>query len=312
MCITRHPLNNDAAVMLGFLFPSPAVADGQDRSGKPKGAGKPQVKGKRSADGGAKPRTGQRNKRAIRPAPPRPLTAPGLDAPLELRESARTRRYTLKVDAPRGLIQVVTPAGTPEAEALAFVARHADWVRARVARMPAAVPFADGVEIPVQGTPCRIRHETSHRGAPVLRDGGLIVGGDPAFLARRVRDWLIARARAELVARAHAHAAALGARPGGVTLRDTRSRWGSCSATGRLSFSWRLILAPPWVLNYVAAHEAAHLKEMNHSPRFWALCESLTPDAAAARAWLKSEGGRLFRYGAADPAAASGASPSGL
>lgn len=281
--------------MLGFLFPSPAVSDGKERPRRPKRPAAP----KRSAKG---------KRAAPAPAPPRPLRAPGLDATLELRESARTRRYTLKVDAPRGLIQVVTPAGTPEAEALAFVARHAEWVRARAAKLPAPTPFVDGAEIPVQGVPCRIEHDPAHRGAPILRDGRLIVGGAAAFLARRVRDWLIARARAEIAPRAHAHAAALGAKVSAVTLRDTKSRWGSCSAAGRLSFSWRLIFAPPWVLNYVTAHEAAHLKEMNHSPRFWALCESLTPDAQAARAWLKTEGARLFRYGAASACA----SPDGL
>lgn len=261
--------------MFGFLFPPAATRSEKAASRRSK----------------ASP------KRAAKPAPPRPLTVPGLDAALELRESARARRYTLKVDAARGLIQVVTPPAQPSGQVLDFVVRHIDWVRSRLAKTPAPAPFVDGAEIPVAGVLCLIRHDVKHRGAPVLLDGVLMVGGGGEFLPRRVRDWLIGRARAEIVPAAHAKAAALGARVAGVTLRDTRSRWGSCTAAGRLSFSWRLAMAPPAVLDYVVAHEVAHLVEMNHSPRFWALCESLTADARGGRAWLKAEGSRLFRYG---------------
>lgn len=234
----------------------------------------------------------------VAPAPPRPLTVNGLAAPLELRESARTRRFTLKVDAARGMIQVVVPPGMAEADIHRFIGRHADWVRQRAAMLPQPVPFTDGQEIPILGIDHRIRHDPLHRGRAVAAERVLTVGGGAEFLARRVRDYLTARARQEIVARAHAKAAAIGAAVAAVTLRDTRSRWGSCSATGRLSFSWRLIMAPEAVLDYVVAHEVAHLKEMNHSPRFWANCARLTAEVAAPRAWLKSHGARLFRYGA--------------
>ncbi|HRJ60465.1 MAG TPA: SprT family zinc-dependent metalloprotease [Azospirillaceae bacterium] len=257
--------------MFGFLFPS-------------------------AAKRGAKPVRGQR-KSSPKPAPPRPLAVPGIDSALILRESARARRYTLKVDAARGVIEVVTPPAQPQGQVLDFVVRHIDWVKSRLAKTPAPVPFTDGAEIPIAGRACRIRHDPKHRGAPVLNDDVLTVGGGAEFLARRVRDWLIGRARAEIVPAAHAKAATLGRKVAGVTLRDTRSRWGSCTAAGRLSFSWRLVMAPPLVLDYVVAHEAAHLVEMNHSQRFWALCQSLTADAPAARTWLKAEGSRLFRYG---------------
>lgn len=265
--------------MFGFLFPSAA------KPGKTKPAKKPA-------------RTNARRRGAPKPAPPRALTVAGVDAPLELRESARTCRYTLKVDATRGLIQVVTPPGAPEAEVSAFILRHLDWLKSRAAKLPPAVPFIDGQTVPLFGVPHIIRHDPAHRGGPTAADGVLTVGGGAEFVARRVRDYLIKSARQAITPRAHAHAAALGAKPSAVSLRDTKSRWGSCSATGRLSFSWRLALAPVWVLDYVVAHEAAHLREMNHSPRFWALCESLTPDAKAGRAWLKTQGAGLFRYGA--------------
>lgn len=231
----------------------------------------------------------------------RPLRVTGLAVPLELRESPRARRLSLRVDPMRDLIQVVVPRGIGEDEVRRFVGRHLDWVQARLAAIPPRQPFTDGARVPVLGRDHVIRHDPVHRGAPrrSLRPEGaeIRVGGDPDFLARRVRDFLKAEARRELAARARAKAALLGARVAAVSVRDTRSRWGSCSAQGRLSFSWRLILTPEPVLDYVVAHEVAHLREMNHSRRFWELCARLTGDIQGSRAWLKANGARLMRYG---------------
>lgn len=231
------------------------------------------------------------------PKPPCPLTVAGLPVPLELRESARARRMTLRVDAGRGLVQVVIPVGVSQAEVLRFVGRHDDWVRGRLAALPPALPFIDGAVVPVLGTDHEIRHTPDLVGGTRRADGVIRVGGRAEHVPRRVQDYLTAEARRELAARARAKAAALGARVAAVTVRDTRSRWGSCSATGRLSFSWRLILTPEPVLDYVVAHEVAHLKEMNHSARFWAVCAGLTAEVEAPRAWLKANGARLLRYG---------------
>ncbi|NYZ15249.1 M48 family metallopeptidase [Azospirillum sp. RWY-5-1] len=228
---------------------------------------------------------------------PRALLIAGLPAPLELRESTRTRRLTLRVDAGRGLIQVVVPPGLPEAEVRRFVTRHDGWVRDRLAALPPQLPFADGAVVPVLGVDHVIRHSTGHSGGTRREDGAILVGGQPEHLRRRVLDHLVAEARRELAARAREKAALIGARVAAVTVRDTRSRWGSCSATGRLSFSWRLIMTPEPVLDYVVAHEVAHLKELNHSPRFWAVCAGLTPDVKGPRSWLKTNGARLLRYG---------------
>jgi len=128
-------------------------------------------------------------------------------------------------------------------------------------------------------------------------DGEIRVRGDPMHLARRVRDYLVAQARSELASRARRLAARIGRNVARVTVRDTKSRWGSCSGRGNLSFSWRLILVPEPVIDYVVAHEVAHLAEMNHGPRFWRLVESLSPDSAAPRAWLKRHRNRLLSYG---------------
>jgi hypothetical protein len=216
---------------------------------------------------------------------------------LELRESARARRLSLRVDPALGVIRLVMPMGLPEAEAQRFVQRHAGWVRARLAALPALRPFVDGAAVPVLGLDHRIRHDPEQRGLGCRRDGELRVGGRVEHLPRRVRDLLTAEARTLIGERARVMATLLGARIQAITLRDTRSRWGSCSATGRLSFSWRLIFTPESVFNYVIAHEVAHLREMNHSPKFWALVARLNPDAASSRAWLRRHGAELLRFG---------------
>lgn len=232
-----------------------------------------------------------------KPQPPRALEIVGLPVPLELRESARATRMTLRVDPGRGLVQVVIPVGVSEADARHFIGRHDGWLRARMAALPPSLPFQDGASIPYLGIEHPIRHIADLRGATRIEDGAILVGGQAEHVARRVRDFLIQEARRELAARARAKAATLGARVAAVTVRDTKSRWGSCSSTGRLSFSWRLILTPEPVLDYVVGHEVAHLREMNHSARFWALCASLTASVEAPRAWLKLNGTRLLRYG---------------
>jgi predicted metal-dependent hydrolase len=195
-----------------------------------------------------------------------------------------------------------------EAEAARFVGRHVAWVRGRMAAIPPARPFVAGAVVPVLGVDHVIRHDPALRGAG-RREGGeivagrrqggeIVVGGRQAEqVGGRVRRLLIAEARALITARAHLLAAELGVRVAEVALRDTSSRWGSCSAAGRLMFSWRLILTPESVLDYVIAHEVAHLREMNHSPRFWAIVARLTPDAGPARAWLRAHGAGLLRFG---------------
>ncbi|QQP90219.1 M48 family metallopeptidase [Skermanella sp. TT6] len=228
----------------------------------------------------------------------RPLAVTGLPAAaLELRESARATRLTLRVDPGRDVIQVVVPVGVSEAEAARFVGRHAEWVRGRLAAMPPRRPFAEGSVVPVLGTDHVIRHAAGYRGATHRASGEIRVGGEPEFIARRVRDFLMQEARTELARRSRAKAATIGKRVAAVTVRDTRSRWGSCASSGRLSFSWRLILTPEEVFDYVVAHEVAHLREMNHGSRFWALVATLTPEVEAPRAWLKANGASLLRFG---------------
>jgi predicted metal-dependent hydrolase len=227
------------------------------------------------------------------------LTIAGQRVVVALRRVASARRYTLRVRAAQRDIVISMPARGSIAAARDFAERHRDWIAARLEALSGTIVLADGAMLPLRGVDHRIAHKPGSRGGVVVEPGPvptIHVAGDPAFLKRRLVDWLKKQARAELDAAVARHTLAIGARHRGVSVKDTRSRWGSCSATGALSFSWRLILAPPFVLNYVAAHEVAHLRELNHSARFWRLCAELCPDQAEAKAWLRAHGAGLHRY----------------
>jgi hypothetical protein len=220
---------------------------------------------------------------------------PGLpDIDITLRRSARARRFSLRLSALDGRVTLTLPARAPLRAAEDFARAHEDWLRKALARQPRRQVLAAGAVLPVEGAALVL---VPGPGRGVKRQGdSLVVGGDPATLGPRLAAWLKAQARDRLARAADRHAAALGRRVAGLTLRDPRSRWGSCTADGRLMFSWRLILAPPAVLDYVAAHEAAHLVEMNHAPQFWALVDGLCPGWPAQRDWLRREGAALHAW----------------
>jgi hypothetical protein len=221
-----------------------------------------------------------------------------LGAPVAIRVSARARRISLRVLGTGQGVELVLPRGVGPEAGLKFLDGNRGWVAARIAAQPEAMPFVEGAVVPVRGVPHRICREGDAAAPPVaIRDGEIRVKGDPAHLGRRVRDHLVSLARSELSARARDCAVRIGRKVGRVGVRDPKSRWGSCSSNGDLSFSWRLVLAPDAVIDYVVAHEVAHLVEMNHSPRFWRLVETLTPDTAGPRAWLRRHRQRLLSYG---------------
>jgi len=222
------------------------------------------------------------------------------EVPLRVRESARARRITVRIDAGADSVELVLPRRVSLSAGLRFLDARRDWLAAHLAEMPEHVAFADGAIVPVLGTPHRIRHlgeRVTGARTVTIADGEIRVVGAAPHVARRVRDHLIALARQELGQRARALAGRIDRRVARITVRDTRSRWGSCSASGALAFSWRLILAPEAVLDYVVAHEVAHLAEMNHGPRFWRTVEMLSPGSARQRGWLSRNRARLLRYG---------------
>ncbi len=219
------------------------------------------------------------------------------DLPVDIRENARAQRMSLRVDPTTARLRVTVPPGTGVRRIREFVLRHLDWARDRLERVPDKVPLVDGQSVPVLGLARRITHDPQAGRRVLLQEAQITVGGDALFVPRRLGDWLKAEARRQIEPRVKDKAARLGRSVAGITVRDTRSRWGSCTSGGRLNFSWRLVMAPLPVLDYVVAHEVAHLAEMNHSPRFWSLCAELAEAGLEPRDWLRQHGVELWRFG---------------
>ncbi len=229
------------------------------------------------------------------------LEVGGETVKIRLTRNSRAKRYLLRIPADQREPVLTVPDKGSLATALDFAERHRHWLSVKLAERPRATAFADGAVIPLRGSPHRIRTTGRLRGV-VRPDSGtdgaeLHVPGEAAHLARKLSDWLKREARRDLEAAVARHAGQIERKPSRISIRDTRSRWGSCTASGQLSFSWRLVLAPPEILDYVAAHEVAHLIEMNHGPRFWRLCRQLAPQTEQARIWLKEHGGHLHTFG---------------
>jgi predicted metal-dependent hydrolase len=224
--------------------------------------------------------------------------------PVRLRRHRQARRYTLRIQAAGREVVLTMPPRGNLGDAKAFAHKNGAWIAARLRRLPQSAPFTPGVIVPLRGVAHRIEHRPFARGTVWTEAGDdgahfLCVAGDRTHLARRVGDYLKRAAKHDLQAACRRYAADLGVAVKRVSVRDQTSRWGSCSSTGVLSFSWRLILAPPFVLDYLAAHEVAHLIEMNHSRRFWRLLLRLCPATQRAKAWLNANGADLHRYGEA-------------
>ena len=236
-----------------------------------------------------------------RPVPaPEQLAVPhaGDILPVMFIRSPRARRASLRVDPARRRVVLTAPLRMARATAVDFAHAQAGWIAARLKRLPQRRPFIDGAEVPLFGAPHRIRHRADARGT-VWREGEEIhVAGKPEHLPRRLKDWLTAEMRTRLVPLVHAKAERVERRVKRLTVRDTRSRWGSCGPDGTMSFSWRLVFAPPEVLDYLVAHEVAHLVHHNHGPRFWALARQLCDGPIETpQAWLKANGEILLQYG---------------
>ncbi|MGO8832354.1 MAG: M48 family metallopeptidase [Roseiarcus sp.] len=219
-----------------------------------------------------------------------------------LKRLPSARRFTLRVRGATRDVVLTMPARSSLNSAREFAERHAAWIGARLARLPRPVIFEPRSIAPLRGVDHAIVHRPGVRGVVWVEraDRGplICVAGDLAHVPRRVADFLKREARRDLEAAVARYCEALGVEARRIALRDTTSRWGSCSSTGALSFSWRLILAPPFVLDYLAAHEVAHFLHLNHSPAFWKVAHRLFPETDRAEQWLKTHGPNLHRFGA--------------
>ena len=219
--------------------------------------------------------------------------------PVTFIRSARARRASLRVDPAHRRIVLTAPLRMARDTAVSFAQQQAGWIAARLKRLPDRRPFVDGAQVPLFGAPHRVRHRPDQRGTVWVEGDEIHVAGRAEHLPRRLRDWLTAEMRKRLAPIVQAKAERVERKVKRITVRDARSRWGSCGPDGAMSFSWRLVFAPPEVLDYLVAHEVAHLVHMNHGPRFWALAERLCDGPMALpQAWLKTNGETLMQYGA--------------
>ncbi len=232
-----------------------------------------------------------------------------LDAPIVVKRHPRARRLTLRLRESSREFTLTLPKHCDDEEALRFLKKHTGWLKSQISSLPEFISFADGALIPFRGINHQICFVKRKRGYGVVfvdtqlnsvscvEAPKLYVSGDTEHAPRRLLDWLKSQARKDIEDRVEYHANFLNLVPKRISVRDPKSRWGSCTSGGNLSFSWRLILAPHYVLDYVAAHEVAHLAEMNHGPEFWKLVRKTLPDMDQAEAWLKHNGAGLHRYG---------------
>lgn len=224
------------------------------------------------------------------------LEIDGESIPLLVRRHPQARKLILRIDENGAGAIVTIPKYTSFQDGVEMATRKSGWIKRQLGKRLESVTFEDGIELPFLGEVHVVQHKPM--GRSIRRGGGVIeVAGRPEHLRRRLTDWLKAQARREISSRAHAKAAEISQRVGRISIRDTRSRWGSCGANGSLNFSWRLVLAPEHVLDYVVAHEIAHLVHRDHGKQFWALTDQLTERMEESRDWLHAFGRDLHRYG---------------
>lgn len=228
----------------------------------------------------------------------RTVDVAGRSVPITVSENARATRITLRIEPGGRALKLTIPHGLHHREVDDFLARHQGWLQTRLEKFGASSKLQAGGTIDIRGVTHRIEHTGSLRGVTQTAvgpqgDAVLRVSGLPEHTGRRIATYLKKEARADLERLVAIHAKIVGKPVRSISMKDTRSRWGSCSYDGNLSFSWRIVMAPENVIDYLAAHEVAHLREMNHGPKFWALCKNLCPDMDESKAWLKRHGSQL-------------------
>lgn len=229
------------------------------------------------------------------------LPPEAVGVPARLSVNPRARRLSIRIDGRKGEAVLVAPSERKLAEVVAFARTKASWMRERLAERPDSTPLEPGAVVPLYGRPTRLV-AVGGAGAARLIDGpdGPFIqsGGEGEAFSRRVENLFKRLARQVLVERTEHHLKTLGQRPVTVSIADTRSRWGSCSPHNRsIRYSWRVILAPPAVADYLAAHEVAHLVHADHSPAYWSVVHGLVGDHRPYRKWLREHGAALHAVG---------------
>ncbi len=229
------------------------------------------------------------------------LSKSGMSVPVRVHIDSRAKRVSVRIDPMAREAVATAPSLRFALEAIQFTSERIEWVAERLGALPPPVVFKPGAYIPLRGVIHRLKHAETGRTVRVDKTSGptpiLLIPGPREAFRDKTRAFLRAAARLDFAERVAIHAETLNVKPRSIAIKDMRSRWGSCSSEGRLNFTWRLVCAPPFALDYVAAHEVAHLREMNHSNRFWKQVEKCFPDWKEARTWLHERGSALHAIG---------------
>lgn len=207
-----------------------------------------------------------------------------------------TRRMSVRIDTKKRRAILNLPCLISYKRAYAFVLEHQNWIESELSKIPPEKLFQDHVSFLLFGQEITILHLPQSLSAPYLEGNTLYLGGDPLFIHRRVKDYIKKAAKKEFLRRSRFYAEKLNVHISSVIIKDTTSRWGSCSSLHNLNYNWRIALAPDFVIDYLMAHEVSHLKHPDHSPAFWRCVKILYPGAALGRSWLKANGGKLYEY----------------
>ena len=218
------------------------------------------------------------------------------DFPLKVIKNSRAKKLTLRIDSKERLPVLTVPRYCSQKKAVAFVCSHREWINESLSRIPVAKPFENGETISLFGKNVTITHAPERRLGAKLEDGKLLVSGDLEFLHRRVKDFIKKQAQSEFYKRSNRYARKLGHKINSVNIQDSKSRWGSCSSLSNLNYNWRIALAPDFVINYLMAHEVAHLEHPDHSAAFWDCVANLCPGCQKGEQWLRQYGKNLYRY----------------
>ena len=217
---------------------------------------------------------------------------------ISFRRNSRAKRIILRLMRENTGVVVTLPKNVGSARAQAFVEKSVPWISKHLKQRTPRTVLGHGSVIPFRGVSHEVRAITARRGVITIDPEArhILVPGDPVHVSRCLQDWLKAQAKADLTEASMRYAKAMEVKFKRISIRDQKSRWGSCSASGDLSYNWRLILAPTHILDYVAAHEVAHRQHMNHGPKFWRLVLTHCPHASAAKHWFKSNSAELHRF----------------
>jgi len=219
-----------------------------------------------------------------------------LDLEIKINQSSRSKKLTLKVDGKSNIPILSMPGLCSQKRAFEFVKAHLDWLEEKLSQSVAPQKFKNGDKFSLFGQELEIKHSPELRAGVVIEGGLIKVSGETGFLHRRVKDFIKKQAKDKLKKLSQEKAAILGYKINNVVIKDTKSRWGSCSSNSNINYNWRIALAPEYVTEYLVSHEVSHLKHQDHSKDFWACVKTLMPDYVQGKNWLRTKGKELYIY----------------